>query len=206
MANARIGPATEEDLIQRLLNQEQAAYFTVVKTYQTTLVQVARSIVGSSIAEEVVQEAWLAAFKALPKFERRSSLKTWLIRIVSNSAKTRLRHENRSVNFSEIGLENETVLDPSRFNERGHWSSPLINWDLASPDSILASEQLKTCIDKAIASLPVAQRAVLTLRDMQGLEMEDICKILEVSESNARVLLHRARSWIRESIDRCQRK
>ena len=201
--NPRSGDA---ELISKLLAQDQSAYFEVVKAYQSALLQVARSIVGTSIAEEVVQEAWLAAFKALPKFERRSSLKTWLIRIVSNCAKTRLRHENRSVSFSEIGFDNESTLDPSHFNDRGHWRSPVANWDIASPDSILATEQLKTCIDHAIGSLPVAQRAVLTLRDIQGLDMDDICKILDVSESNARVLLHRARSQIRETIDRCQRK
>lgn len=204
--NPAIGNGADAALIERLLRQDQAAYFALVKTYQSTLLQVARGIVGSSIADEVVQDAWLAAFKALPKFERRASLKTWLIKIVSNCAKTRLRRENRSISFSEIGFENDTSLDPSYFKENGHWGRPIGLWNIDSPDAILASEQLKACIDRAILDLPVAQRTLLTLRDIQGLEMQDICKILEVSESNARVLLHRARSQVRESIDRCQRK
>lgn len=194
-------------LIPRLLAGEQNAYTLVVSTYQNNLLQVARSIVGMSIADEVVQDAWIAAFRALPKFERRSSLKTWLIRIVSNCAKTRLRQENRTINFSALGSADEdSPVDPSFFDNRGHWQKQVQLWDDASPEILLASEQLKNCIDKAINDLPANQRSVLTLRDLQALEMQDICKILDISESNARVLLHRARSVVRESIDHCQRK
>jgi len=193
-------------LIVRLLNGEQSAYKYIVEKYQNTLMQVSRSIVGMSVADEVVQEAWIAAFRALPKFEQRSSLKTWLIRIVSNCAKTRLRQENRSINFSDIGGDNDELLDPSYFNKRGHWQKDVYFWDLATPEALLSNDQLKSCIDGAIADLPLNQRSVLTLRDMQSLDMQEICKILDISESNARVLLHRARNFVRESIDNFLRK
>jgi len=193
-------------LIQRLLAREQDAYTYVVTTYQNNLLQVARGIVGMSIAEEVVQEAWIAAFRALANFEQRSSLKTWLIRIVSNCAKTRLRQENRSINFSEFAADDETILDPANFTSRGHWQAQVSFWDFATPDELLSNDQLKACIDLTIRDLPANQRSVLTLRDMQSLEMHEICKILDISESNARVLLHRARNIVREAIDNFLRK
>jgi len=193
-------------LISRLLKGEQVAYTYVVEQYHNNLLQVARSIVGMSVAEEVVQDAWIAAFKALSKFEQRSSLKTWLIRIVSNCAKTRLRQENRTINFSEIGGHDESPMDPAYFNSRGHWQKEVNSWEHATPEAMLANEQLKSCIDRAISDLPANQRSVMTLRDMQALEMQEICKILDISESNARVLLHRARNSVRESIDNYLRK
>ena len=196
----------DASLITRLLDGEQAAYSYVVELHHNNLLQVARSIVGMSVAEEVLQEAWIAAFKALAKFEQRSSLKTWLIRIVSNCAKSRLRQENRSINFSEFAGNDESVLDPAYFNNRGHWQREVHFWDQATPEALLANDQLKACIDNAISELPANQRSVLTLRDMQALEMQEICKILDISESNARVLLHRARNFVRESIDNYLRK
>ena len=196
----------DANLIPRLLDGEQEAYKIVVAAYHKNLLQVATSIVGMSVAEEVVQDAWIAAFKALPKFERRSSLKTWLIRIVSNCAKTRLRQENRSINFTEFSGGDESPLDPAYFNQRGHWQRDVNFWDETTPEALLENDQLRRCIDKAISELPVNQRSVMTLRDMQTLEMEDICKILDITESNARVLLHRARNYVRESIDHCLRK
>jgi len=193
-------------LITRLLAGDQAAYTYVVEQYHNTLLQVSRSIVGMSIAEEVLQDAWIAAFKALANFEQRSSLKTWLIRIVSNCAKTRLRRENRSINFTELGFDEESPLDPANFNNRGHWQREVYFWEIATPEALLANDQLKSCIDQAISDLPANQRSVLTLRDIQSLEMQEICKILDISESNARVLLHRARNFVRESIDNFLRK
>lgn len=196
----------DDDIIPRLLQHEEEAYTIVVRAYQGILLQVSRAIIGSSLAEEVVQEAWISAFKALPKFERRSSLKTWLIRIVSNNAKTRLRHESRSVSFSEIAPNDQDMVDPAYFDKKGSWTQPPSSWDINSPEEILSSHQLKDCLDQAIQALPALPRSVLTLRDMQDQSMDMICKVLEISESNARVLLHRARSQVRDSIARCQRK
>ena len=196
----------DDDIIPRLLQKEEAAYTLIVGAYHGILVQVARAIIGSSLAEEVVQEAWISAFKALSKFERRSSLKTWLIRIVSNSAKTRLRRESRSRTFSEISPNNDAIIDPAYFDQSGRWTHAPQAWDIDSPEEILSSQQLKTCLDNAIDALPPMPKSVLTLRDMQGQNMQIICKVLDISESNARVLLHRARTLVRESIARCQRK
>ena len=144
----------------------------------------------------------MAVVRALPKFERRSSLKTWILRIVSNCAKSRLRHESRNINvdFSD----DNNMIDPAHFKSDGHWQTPPTIWHADTPDAILASGELRAHIDNTMRQLPPLQQAVIALRDMQGMDMESICKILEVSESNGRVLLHRARSQLREAIDQFQ--
>lgn len=192
-------------LIPRLLARDEQAYGQVVTAYHGLMVHLARAIVGSAIADEVAQEAWLAVLKALPKFERRSSLKTWILRIVSNTAKSRLRHESRTVNFGD-DFDDSPIIDPARFTPNAHWSNPPAVWHTDTPDALLASAELKACISRALSSLSPIQRAAITLRDMQGLNMEDICKVLAVSESNGRVLLHRARTHIQLAIEEHQKR
>ncbi|MGD8569966.1 MAG: RNA polymerase sigma factor [Gammaproteobacteria bacterium] len=192
---------TDDELIPKLLDNDETAYKQVVRAYHGIMVHVARSIVGDAIADEVAQEAWVAVLRALPKFERRSSLKTWILRITSNCAKSRLRHESRTVNFDDIANDGTPMISDKHFDSTGHWASPPSVWHADTPDSLLSGSQLQDHIDKALKELPAPQKAVITLRDIQGLDMETICKILEVSESNGRVLLHRARSRIREVID-----
>ncbi len=191
---------SDEELIPRLLAHDDAAYAQLVSAYHGLMVHLARAIVGPAIADEVAQEAWLAVIRALPRFERRSSLKTWILRIVSNTAKTRLRHESRTVNL-EDALGDQTSIDPNQFNAFGRWASPPAVWHADTPDDLLASQELRACIDASLDALPPMQRAALTLRDMQGLDMESICKVLEVSESNGRVLLHRARNRVQAAIE-----
>ncbi|HEB94562.1 MAG TPA: RNA polymerase sigma factor [Gammaproteobacteria bacterium] len=164
------------------------------------MVHLARAIVGPAIADEVAQAAWLAVIRALPRFERRSSLKTWVLRIVSNTAKTRLRHESRTVSLEDTQGD-QTSINAGQFNASGRWASPPTVWHADTPDDLLASQELRACIDTALRALSPLQRAALTLRDMQGLDMESICKVLEVSESNGRVLLHRARHRIHAAIE-----
>lgn len=195
----------DEVLIPKLLERDETAYRQVVKAYHAMMVYVAKSIVGEAIADEVAQESWVSVMRALPKFERRSSLKTWILRIVSNTAKSRLRHESRTVNVDDFEGLNDPMVNSSRFNDRGHWTSPPSIWHGDSPDSLLAGTQLQAVIDTALNNLPPIQRSVVALRDIQGLDMDSICKILDVSESNGRVLLHRARSQIREAIDEYQK-
>ena len=195
----------DDELIPRLLANDEDAYRLLVENYHGIMTYLARSIVGDAIADEVTQEAWLAVIKALPKFERRSSLKTWIMRIVSNCAKTRLRRESRMVNFDDPLDQSLATVNTDRFDDTGHWVIPLKIWHADTPDAILASDELQYCINQALRRLPPLQQAVITLRDMQGLDMESICKILEVSESNARVLLHRARSEIRDALDKHQK-
>ena len=195
----------DEQLIPRLLEKDEAAYRAVVKAYHGMMVYVAKTIVGEAIADEVAQESWVSVMRALPKFERRSSLKTWILRIVSNTAKSRLRHESRTVNVDDFELLDAPMVSSGKFSDKGHWTSPPSIWHGDSPESLLAGTQLQSVIDKALNDLPPIQRSVVTLRDIQGLEMDAICKILDVSESNGRVLLHRARSQIRECIDDYQK-
>ncbi|MBL1277387.1 MAG: RNA polymerase sigma factor [Ectothiorhodospiraceae bacterium] len=191
---------SDEILIPKLLARDELAYNQIVSAYHGLMVHLARAIVGSAIADEVAQESWVAVLRALPKFERRSSLKTWILRIVSNTAKSRLRHESRTVNLGDA-LEDSPIVDPSRFKANAHWATPPMNWHADTPDALLSRTELSECISSTLSLLPPVQRAAITLRDMQGLSMEDICKVLEVSESNGRVLLHRARSRIQQAIE-----
>ena len=195
----------DDILIPKLLEKDEAAYRQVVKAYHGMMVYVARSIVGDAIADEVAQESWVSVMRALPQFERRSSLKTWILRIVSNTAKSRLRHESRHVNVEDIEGLSGPMVSTDKFSEKGHWTAPPNVWQGDSPESLLEGTQLQSVIDKALNDLPPIQRSVVSLRDIQGLDMDSICKILEVSESNGRVLLHRARSQIREAIDAFQK-
>lgn len=193
----------EELLIKRLLAGDEQSYRQLVKSCHAAMYSFARAIVGDGIADEVVQEAWLAVIRALPGFQRRSSLKTWILRIVSNTAKNRLRKESRLAAMEDI--EGLLAMDdrPEPYDQRGHWlpGAGPASWHHVKPDDILATEQLCGRLQDTIATLPPLQRAALTLRDMEGIDFADICKILDVSESNVRVLVHRARARLREVID-----
>ena len=195
----------EDELIPKLLAGDEHAFTQVVRAYNGFMVHLARTIVGEAIADEVAQEAWMAVIRALPKFERRSSLKTWILRIVSNCAKSRLRHESRSISM-DFSDDNSAMIDPAHFKRDGHWQTPPNVWHADTPDAILASTELRELINDSLKQLPPLQQAAITLRDMHGMDMESICKILEVSESNGRVLIHRARSQLREAIDQYQGK
>lgn len=191
----------DQSLVEGLRNKEEAAYRQAVSSLQGPLLHLARSIVGDKIADEVVQEAWLSAMKALPRFEGRSSFKTWMTRIVANEAKTRLRRENRNVSLEAMTAEDEGLM--ARFEGSGHWAkgSEPASWRADSPDALLTSEELRDCLELVIARLPELQGATLRLREQQGYSLADICNILDVSESNVRVLLHRARNRLFATID-----
>lgn len=183
----------EQELISAMIRKEDAAFRQAIKQYQSSMLYLAHSFVGNKIADEVVQEAWFSAIRALPKFERRSSLKTWLLRIVANEAKTRLRKENRLTSLEAMTAENRHLSD--RYAGNGRWGDKIpAQWDSDSPEELLSVQELKQCMDQLIESLPELQGATLNLREQQGYSLDDICNILEVSESNVRVLLHRARN------------
>ena len=194
----------DDELIPRLLANDETAYRQVVKAYHGMMIHLARTIVGEAIADEVAQEAWVAVIRALPKFERRSSLKTWIMRIVSNCAKSRLRHESRTINFENPIDETEPLMHSGSFSASGSWNNPPKTWHAETPEQLLASRQTQDSIDLTLRTLPALQQAVVTLRDIQGLDMDSICKILEITESNARVLLHRARTKIYDELDNLQ--
>lgn len=156
-------------------------------------------------AEEVVADAWVGVLRGIGRFEGRSSLKTWLYRIVANTAKTRGVREARSVPFSALALEGEgePAVDPDRFvgsGERfpGHWGAPPQAW---APESVLLEAEALGVVGRAIEELPPVQRAVITMRDVQGFSAEEVRNALELSETNQRVLLHRARSKVRTALE-----
>ncbi|MBL1319787.1 MAG: sigma-70 family RNA polymerase sigma factor [Methylophaga sp.] len=190
----------ERRLIKQLIDGEQLAFEKVVSEYQNLMISVARAIVGEAFADEVVQDAWISAIKALPKFEGRSSLKTWLLHIVSNGAKSRVRRENRHSSLDE-GWQS---VSSDKFDNIGHRYDDVFAWEQATPEALLANDQLQSIIEHSFQQLPAQQRAVLTLYDMEGIEMKEICNILDVSASNVRVLLHRARTTLHQCIEKYQ--
>ncbi|QBQ54327.1 RNA polymerase sigma factor [Nitrosococcus wardiae] len=198
-------PPNEEALIKRLRARDEEAFVWVVRTYQGKMLSLARAIVGEPFAEEIVQDTWLAVIRGLPHFEGRARLETWILRILSNTAKTRLQRERRRRHTHLVWEDNPPFSEGHRFHARGHWLSPPWPWHEETPEALLASEELQRCLTKAVAALPPAQRAVLILRDREGMAMEDICNILEISATNGRVLLYRARAQLRAAIENYER-
>ncbi|MDH4612665.1 RNA polymerase sigma factor [Pseudomonas sp. BN102] len=187
-----MSPPADADLLPRLLAGEQGAYREMIQAYQGAMRAVAYAIVGNRHADEVVQDAWLAVVRNLEGFQQRSSLKTWLLTIVANTARSRLKQNRREVLLDDLPAPHGTVGD-SRFAEDGHWATAPFAWHEDSPEALLTEEELRQCLEKTLLSLSDLQRSVLLLRERQGLELEEICNLLEVSLSNVRVLLHRGR-------------
>jgi RNA polymerase sigma-70 factor (ECF subfamily) len=201
----------EAQLLEALRQGDENAFRTVVDKYSGSLVRLAMTFVPSrAVAEEVVQETWLGVLEGLSRFEGRSSFKTWLFRILTNRAKTRGQRESRYESFSsKVGPGDDSsdpAVDPDRFVKSGfwvdHWASPPDAWDGKTPERILLSKEGRKQIDDAIQALPEMQRQVMTFRDIEGLTSKEICNILDLSETNQRVLLHRARSRVRQELER----
>ncbi len=187
----------------RLRSGEPDAFAELVRKHQRALLAVACTLLPKPEAEEAVQEAWISAYRALPAFEGRSSIKTWLTRIVINQAKMRLR-KNRKAPISESSLHAPLDDMPlaDRFSGAGHWTEPPSNWGFDRPEDLLQEQELRECLDKTLLSLPQAQRLAVELRDLQGHSLEDICNLLDVSASNVRVLLHRGRAKLFLHVER----
>jgi RNA polymerase sigma-70 factor (ECF subfamily) len=187
---------------------DEAAFEQLVERYHATLLRVARLYVSSqTVAEEVAQETWLGVLKGIERFEGRSSLKTWLFRILTNIAKTRGVREGRSVPFSALTADDEAAsVDPDRFHpadrERAprHWAIPPAIWS-AEPDERLLARETRALILKTIDTLPPNQRAAIVLRDIEGFSSAEVRNELGVAETNQRVLLHRARSKVRQALE-----
>lgn len=194
----------ERELVARLRAGDRAAFAALVARHGGALLRFARSFVRDGpLAEEVVQDAWVSALEHLDGFEGRSALRTWLFQIVANRARTRMQREGRSVPFSSLGAagEEEAAVDPDRFAPDGHWREPPGPWSEEDPERLAQGAETRAAIEAAIAELPPAQRAVITLRDVEGLEAEEICNLLGVTLSNQRVLLHRARAKVRQALE-----
>ena len=201
----------DAQLVEGLRAGDEAAFARLMREYGGTMLRVAQMYVPSrAVAEEVVQEAWLGVLKGIGRFEGRSSLKTWLFRIVANTAKTRGVREARSVPFSALAEEgDESSVDPDRFlgpGERfpGHWAVPPESW-AGQPEGRLIARETLDLIEREVEKLPPAQRAVITMRDVQGLTAEEVRNALDLSETNQRVLLHRARSKVRRALEEYMR-
>ena len=197
--------AEDRELLEALRRGDEAAFVRLVETLHGSMLRLAIVHVGDrAVAEEVVQDAWLGVLGQLDRFEGRSSLKTWLFRIVANTAKTRGVREARSAPFSSFA-DDEAAVSPDRFlgaGDRfpGHWAVPPASWAGVPEERLLAAETLEV-IGRAIERLPPVQRAVLTLRDLEGLSADEVCNALDLTETNGRVLLHRARSKVRAALE-----
>jgi RNA polymerase sigma-70 factor (ECF subfamily) len=198
--------ADEQQLIERLKARDESAFVELVERYYGYLLPLADFYVSDkAVAEEVVQDAWLAVLKGIDRFEGRASFKTWISQIVMNLARTRGVRERRMVSFSEFTDDENPAVDPSQFqiataDYPDHWSVALRPWN-ASPESQLLTSETMAVLYDAVDLLPEAQRLVLTLRDINGYTPEEVCNILSITETNQRVLLHRARSKVRGIVD-----
>ena len=195
----------EQVLISGLIAADDRAFCEIIKRYQHTMLVIARAIIGDTFADDVVQDAWVAIYKNIAKFEQRSSLKTWVMTIVSNEAKARLRRESRRVSLDELDGEIPgSYLDNANFTLDGHRVSPTSSWSSESPEQLLEEKQLQRCINKTLQILPPAQKVAFMLRDIEQQSFDEICSILQVSAANVRVLVHRARLTLMQVIDRFQ--
>jgi RNA polymerase sigma-70 factor, ECF subfamily len=203
--------ADELSLVDSLRAGDESAFETLIARYHKQLLRLAMLYVSSrAVAEDVVQETWLGVLQGLARFEGRSSLKTWIFRILTNRARTRGQREGRSVAFSDLAIaeagSGETNMDADQFWPADHpawangWVSYPRNWN-ELPEERLLSRELLARVQAAIAALPPIQREVITLRDVEGWTSEEVCNVLEITETNQRVLLHRARTKVRRDIE-----
>jgi len=195
----RPGRTGEEDgeLVARLRAGDEEAFVGLVQRHHASMVRLARGFVSSNaIAEEVVQDTWLGVLRGIDGFAGRSSLRTWLLRILVNRARTTGMRERRSVAIGDAG----PAVDASRFDAAGAWSSPPRHWVQDSEDRMLA-QSLARRIEQTLQELPARQREVVTLRDVQGLSGREVCEVLDISEANQRVLLHRGRGRLRQALE-----
>lgn len=167
----------------------------MIREHHHALLAATRPLVGMDVADEVVQRAWVKAHGAIGRFQGRSSIKTWLISIAVNEARMYLRQHKREVSLDQMQAnDNDPLAD--RFKPSGLWAKPPAPWSEDSPDELLTREELLDCLRKVLAGMPANQRAMIELRDMNEMDFDNICNELGLSASNARVLLHRARTYL----------
>ena len=210
MAEERVTSSDDLEQLEALRNGDERAFASLVDRYYGSLLRLAMAYVPSrAVAEEVVQETWVGVLEGLSRFEGRSSLKTWIFRILTNRAKTRGQRERR---YEPMGLGGDSgdnpdgpAVDPDRFLKSGyfvdHWVSQPNAWEDETPERLLLSKETRAQIEKAIEALPPTQRQVITLRDIEEVSSQEVCNILDITETNQRVLLHRARSKVRRTLE-----
>jgi len=185
-------------LVRRLREGDEDAFRTVFEAHQPMLVRLASAYVKSpSVAEEIAQDTWVAVIDSLGGFEERAALKTWIARIAINRAKTRAQREGRQVQLED---EEAPSVDSSRFGTFGQFKNAPSRWE-ESPEALVSRREVREAIERCLDDLPTPQRTVVTLRDLEGWSSEEVCNVLEISESNQRVLLHRGRSRLRAALE-----
>jgi RNA polymerase sigma-70 factor, ECF subfamily len=199
----------ESALIARLRKGDEGAFDELVNQHHGALIRMAMGHVGDrEVAEEVVQDTWMAVIQSLDRFEGRSSLRTWIFGILIHKAKDRGVREKRHTTFSAFKSsndDNEEAVDPSRFQQTGewagHWAFPPQPWDDQTPEKLLANQQAVSAMQRAIEALPATLKDVLILRDVEGMEAKEVCELLKITETNLYVRLHRARERVRVAVE-----
>jgi RNA polymerase sigma-70 factor (ECF subfamily) len=196
----------ETDKLAQLRSGDPVLFAELVRDHHRALIALTVPIVGISEAEEVVQNAWLKAYQAIGSFAGKSAIRTWLGSIAINEAKMQLRQRKRELLFSDHGGEDLNTEDSlaERFTGQGQWQHPPADWHTDSPESLLTGEQLAECLERLLTAMPASQRCLLEMRDASGLSFDQICNELTISASNARVLLHRARTQLFNLVDHYQ--
>ena len=190
----------DDALLPRLRAGDEQAFEALVARHDGALRRVARSYVHTAaVVDDVVQETWLGVIRGIDSFEGRASLRTWIFRILVNRARTRAAREARSLPFSALEHDDRPAVDPAAFSADGRWTSAPPRLE-GEPETGLLSAELRTHLLEAVDGLSRDQRAVITLRDLVGLSAPEVCDLLELSEGNQRVLLHRARSRVRAAL------
>lgn len=200
-------PSSDPNTLEAIRNGDTQVFEALVAELTPGLRGLARTYVSNALAEEVVQEAWASVVTSLDTFEGRSSLKTWIYRIVLNKVRTLATRESKIVPFAALGLADDgasPAVEPERFGDRmlqgGDWVLPPTEWSDAPSENIESGEVLDL-VRKAIEELPESQREVMQLRDVQQWPANDVCEALGISSVNQRVLLHRARSSVRSKLE-----
>jgi len=187
----------DAELLARLRRGEEEAFVMLAARHHAAMLRLARAFVSSdAIAEEVVQDTWVGVLRGIDGFGERSTFRTWLMRILVNRAKSTGVHENRSVAVGDAG----PVVDRARFDATGAWMSPPQHW-IEDSDDRMQAQALSDPLHAALGELPPRQREVVILRDVDGLTGQEVCEVLEISEANQRVLLHRGRSHLRQALE-----
>jgi RNA polymerase sigma-70 factor (ECF subfamily) len=206
MPAARAMALPDAEIVAALKRGDESVFADLVDAYSPGLMRMAQMFVRDrAVAEEVVQETWLGVVRGIDRFEGRSSLKTWIFRILMNTAKTRGQRESRSIPFSAAVRDDEPSVDPDRFlgpdhRYAGGWMLGPSEW--LTPEEELIQGETRNAILAAIDQLPEAQRAVITMRDVEGFPSDEVAEALGISDGNQRVLLHRARSKVRGAIEK----
>jgi RNA polymerase sigma-70 factor (ECF subfamily) len=200
---------TERDLVARLRGGDEQAFGELIDRYHASMIRLARIFVDSEAsAEEIVQETWLAVIDGIDRFEERSSLKTWIFSILTNQARRRAKQDARTRAWSsifEVDMGEELSTEPERFDGSGHWKRPPTRWKL-DPEERVIKQKLLEVVQGALEALPTSQRTVVWLRDVEGLSSDEVCRVLDISAGNQRVLLHRGRVAVRKAVEAYQEK